>query len=131
MVKLRNPWGQKEYQGKGRETDHAFWSRIPNSAERQRFFGAKSANIANDGVFLIEYDDFCEYFNEVHFCNLEERPKYESEPLYCDKKHGTIYTFTVKKDDDYIIELHQSGIRGEDLRKQEEGLSRGTIVFQN
>ena len=35
----------------------------------------------------------------------------------------------MKKDDDYTIELHQSGIRGEDPLRVEEGLNRTTLVL--
>lgn len=44
----------------------------------------------------MQYEDFCENFNEINFCNLLENPKYEVEEFEPDGKHGSIYMFNVK-----------------------------------
>lgn len=41
MLKIRNPWGKREYTGKGRESDHSFWAKIPESADREKFYGKR------------------------------------------------------------------------------------------
>ena len=58
-----------------------------------------------------------------------DNPKYEVEKMYCDKKHGSLYTFNVKESENYIIELHQDTIRGEDKEKMEAGLNRSTLLL--
>lgn len=64
--------------------------------------------MGEDGIFYMDYEDFCDFFNEINFCHLLEKPTYEVEEFKPDGKHGTIYMFNVKNEDDYIIELHQS-----------------------
>ena len=73
MLKIRNPWGKREYKGVGRESDYDFWSRIVEGAEKDRFL-AGNIEVKNDGMFFMHYSDFCDYFNEVHFCNMLEKP---------------------------------------------------------
>lgn len=67
MVKLRNPWGNTEWEGRGSERDQGFWARIKESREKAIFLGRREPN---DGIFFMEYEDFCHYFNEVHICHL-------------------------------------------------------------
>lgn len=31
MLKLRDPWGKTQWEGKGKENDKAFWEKISNS----------------------------------------------------------------------------------------------------
>lgn len=94
MLKIRNPWGYNEWRGLGNEADHAFWARIPQS-EKASF--ANSLEFKNDGLFYMLYEDFCHYFNEVHFCYMLEKAIYEVEPMYADGKHGSIFTLNVKQ----------------------------------
>ena len=37
IVKLRNPWGQKEWSGAYREDDEDFWGSIPDTEEKAIF----------------------------------------------------------------------------------------------
>lgn len=60
-------------------------------------------NLGNDGIFFITYTDFCRYFSQVHFCLLEKNGNYLSEPLYCDKKHATLYNIEIHKSAEYIF----------------------------
>ena len=74
ILKLRDPWGFKEWQGKGNEEDSQFWSNIPASPEVERL---KAPNeMGEDGIFFMDYSDFCEYFNDINFCELLEKPTY-------------------------------------------------------
>ena len=61
----------------------------------------------------MDYVDFCHFFNEVHLCYVIDNPMYEVEKMYCDKKHGSLYSFKVDKPGIYMLELHQDTIRGE------------------
>ena len=66
----------------------------------------------------MSYSDFCKYFSVVHFCLLENHGNYLSEDIFLDKKnHASLFKVEIKKANNYIFELHQSGIRGENPRK--------------
>lgn len=48
MVKVRNPWGQKEWQGRASDSDNQFWGQI-SAADKQKMGYSNK----NDGVFFI------------------------------------------------------------------------------
>lgn len=56
----------------------------------------------------MKWQDFCLYFTNIHFCYYEATPCYEIEPIYPDRKHGNIHVLSIRKEGEYIIELHQS-----------------------
>ncbi|CAF1097132.1 unnamed protein product, partial [Didymodactylos carnosus] len=62
MIRLRNPWGEKEWNGP--------WS--DNSAEWKKLTEKDRANLGltfeEDGEFWMEFVDFCRYFNEIVQC---------------------------------------------------------------
>ena len=64
--------------------------------------------MGEDGIFFMTFEDFCEYFNEINFCNLLEKPNYEVETFTPDSKNGNIHVLNVKTEGDYMIQLHQS-----------------------
>ena len=64
--------------------------------------------MGEEGIFFIFYEDFCDYFNDINFCHLLEKPTYEVENFKPDSKHGNYYKINVKTTEEYIIELHQS-----------------------
>jgi hypothetical protein len=48
MLKLRNPWGEKEWTGRASDTDTQFWSKIsPNDRQTLGY------NNKNDGIFFL------------------------------------------------------------------------------
>ena len=51
---------------------------------------------------------------------------YELEEI---KLNEGLYTFKVNQEDDYFIELHQSGIRGENDTRLKQGLNRSTLLL--
>ena len=66
MMIIRNPWGKIEWEGAGSEGDHEFWNNIIASKDRDVF--SQYRNQCNDGVFFMNYEDFCKYFTQTHFC---------------------------------------------------------------
>jgi len=63
LVKLRNPWGCGEWEGKWSDNDKSW------TPEYREFFNFKEgAN--DDGLFYMEYSDFCKYFEEIYICNI-------------------------------------------------------------
>ena len=61
MVKLRNPWGNTEWDGEGSETDKDFWSGIVSLDRKKKFLTNNC--ITNDGVFYMTFRDYCIYFH--------------------------------------------------------------------
>ena len=74
------------------------------------------------------YYDFCQFFSQTHFCMLENQGNYLPERIFPNNKNGSVFTFEIEKPGRYIFELHQDGIRGEDVEKIEEGLCRSTLL---
>lgn len=68
MLKLRNPWGNTEWEGEGCENDSKFWGSIVNSETKSNFL--KDWSINNDGIFYIRFRDYCKYFSQTHICHL-------------------------------------------------------------
>jgi hypothetical protein len=115
MLKLRNPWGDTEWEGEGCEKDKTFWKNIVESQDKVSFLS--NFTNSNDGIFYITYHDFCKYFSQIHFCMMHSNGNYISEELYTNGKNGSIFCLTVERTGEYTFEIHQSGIRGEDPEK--------------
>lgn len=56
MIKLRNPWGKGEW--KGRWSDN--WKEWTPELRKQLNYYSKE-----DGIFCMDYNDFCKYFTDV------------------------------------------------------------------
>ena len=67
LLKVRNPWGEKEWNGRASDKDQRFWSTV-SAADRQRL-GYKQNN---DGVFFILWEDFVNYFFMVDICKVND-----------------------------------------------------------
>ena len=63
LVKLRNPWGSGEWEGKWRDNDTCW------TPEFKKFFNFHEG-IQDDGIFFMEFDDFCKFFEEIYICNI-------------------------------------------------------------
>lgn len=74
ILKLRNPWGNTEWQGEGCESDVTFWKLIAPSEEKNLFL--KNVTINNDGIFFILYSDYCKFFSQTHICYMENTGNY-------------------------------------------------------
>ncbi|XP_039183118.1 calpain-3 isoform X2 [Crotalus tigris] len=64
LVRLRNPWGQVEWNGAWSDNSDE-WNDIDN-AEKVRL----QHKIAEDGEFWISFKDFLRYFTKLEICNL-------------------------------------------------------------
>ena len=65
LLKLRNPWGQTEWEGRYGDADMA---RPANARLRKKLDWVKS----DDGAFYMSFDDFVQYFVSVSICMLPE-----------------------------------------------------------
>ncbi|XP_057301622.1 calpain-5-like [Hydractinia symbiolongicarpus] len=64
LVKLRNPWGEKEWNGPWSDGS-AEWGKL-SKKEREKL-GIKNEN---DGEFWMSFEDFCRHFTTVTICML-------------------------------------------------------------
>uniref|UniRef100_A0A8B9BVL3 Calpain-3 n=1 Tax=Anser brachyrhynchus TaxID=132585 RepID=A0A8B9BVL3_9AVES len=64
LVRLRNPWGQVEWNGPWSDKSEE-WNFI-NEAEKIRL----QHKIAEDGEFWISFEDFMRHFTKLEICNL-------------------------------------------------------------
>lgn len=64
LLKLRNPWGEGEWQGKWK-AGCAQWATLPPELHRQLGYTNQ-----NDGTFFMAFDDFYVFFEKVYLCKL-------------------------------------------------------------
>uniref|UniRef100_A0A670I0U7 Calpain-3 n=1 Tax=Podarcis muralis TaxID=64176 RepID=A0A670I0U7_PODMU len=64
LVRLRNPWGQVEWNGAWSDNSDE-WNVI-NKAEKTRL----QHKVAEDGEFWMSFQDFLRYFTKLEMCNL-------------------------------------------------------------
>ncbi|XP_053140905.1 calpain-3 isoform X2 [Hemicordylus capensis] len=64
LVRLRNPWGQVEWNGAWSDSSDE-WN-IIDQAEKTRL----QYKVAEDGEFWISFEDFMRYFTKLEICNL-------------------------------------------------------------
>ena len=64
LVKLRNPWGEKEWNGAWSDGSKE-WEQLSKS-EREKL-GIK---VENDGEFWMSWEDFCRHFTTITICVL-------------------------------------------------------------
>lgn len=68
-MKLRNPWGKGEWKGKWSDT----WKDWNEDLRRQLNYYP-----SEDGMFCMDYNDFCKYFSDVQICYYYDNYKYSS-----------------------------------------------------
>ncbi|NWV71663.1 CAN5 protein, partial [Malurus elegans] len=129
MVRLRNPWGKKEWHGAWSDSSEE-WKKVSDS-ERKNL----GLTVENDGEFWMTFEDWCKHFTDVDICRTvntsyfsihktwEKKMMYgawakHSEPLLnrsggCfDNKETFLqnpqYIFDVKKaEDEVLVSLQQ------------------------
>jgi len=64
LVKLRNPWGEKEWSGPWSDGSEE-WNKLSKS-DREKL----DIKVENDGEFWMSFEDFCKHFTTVTICML-------------------------------------------------------------
>jgi len=146
MVRLRNPWGEKEWSGSFSDGSPE-WQRISES-ERTKL----GLTFEEDGEFWMTFDDFVTYFTEVSVCHLLNTSlftfsrRWMGSSVYghwttgprgssADRAGGCAnnvesflrnpqYCFTIDSDDEeFIVQLSQPDVR----EKRADGVKNMTI----
>ncbi|XP_017293499.1 calpain-5a [Kryptolebias marmoratus] len=64
MIRMRNPWGQREWNGPWSDSSEE-WKKVSKS-ERERM----GVTVQDDGEFWMTFDDFIENFTDIILCRL-------------------------------------------------------------
>ncbi|XP_011845134.1 PREDICTED: calpain-5 [Mandrillus leucophaeus] len=64
MIRLRNPWGEREWNGPWSDTSEE-WQKVSKS-EREKM----GVTVQDDGEFWMTFEDVCRYFTDIIKCRL-------------------------------------------------------------
>uniref|UniRef100_A0A8C8T829 Calpain-5 n=1 Tax=Peromyscus maniculatus bairdii TaxID=230844 RepID=A0A8C8T829_PERMB len=64
MIRLRNPWGEREWNGPWSDTSEE-WKKVSKS-EREKM----GVTVQDDGEFWMTFEDVCRYFTDIIKCRL-------------------------------------------------------------
>ncbi|XP_055479374.1 calpain-5 isoform X2 [Psammomys obesus] len=64
MIRLRNPWGEREWTGPWSDTSEE-WQKVSKS-EREKM----GVTVQDDGEFWMTFEDMCQYFTDIIKCRL-------------------------------------------------------------
>ena len=62
ILKIRNPWGNKEWLGRYSDNDSSW------TPEKRKFFGMEEQK--DDGSFCICYEDFINFYSDTNICDI-------------------------------------------------------------
>ncbi|KAF7976478.1 hypothetical protein HWV62_6749 [Athelia sp. TMB] len=114
FLKLRNPWGKSEWQGRWSDGSQEW------NGEWLDALKALDHSFGDDGVFVMEYADFLEHWEGIECTQLFDKTwvqsshwlNVHSRPLPSAWQFGDVsYTFSVPNRTDAIIALSQSDTR--------------------
>lgn len=64
MIRMRNPWGEKEWNGPWSDSSEE-WQKVSKS-EREKL----GVTVQDDGEFWMTFEDFCKYYTDLILCRL-------------------------------------------------------------
>ena len=134
VVRLRDAWlseNEHGWLGKGGHTDKKFWQKVEQDHAYKTIRQEMGGKISNTGIFIIPFQNFMQYFNQLHYCDILNNTKVLSEQLLMDKSsRGHFYDLEVKQKCVHTIELTQSRITEQSMdEKAEEGICRMSLVL--
>ena len=80
LVKLRNPWGHKEWKGRASDYDIDFWNQISASDKQLLDYQDGNRKKEKDGIFFVTWEDFLKYFQLVDICKINDNAHYNFVP---------------------------------------------------
>ena len=102
ILKLRNPWGKKEWKGDWNDTSSKW-----NSQLRQEI----GIQVKEDGIFCIGYDYFLKYFSDYQICYYHDNYKYSAIKLRSQKNGIVVFKFSITKRGKYYFCINQKNRR--------------------
>ncbi|XP_041089256.1 calpain-5a [Polyodon spathula] len=64
MIRMRNPWGEKEWNGPWSDSSEE-WQKVSKS-EREKL----GVTVQDDGEFWMTFEDFCKHYTDLILCRL-------------------------------------------------------------
>jgi len=119
LVKLRNPWGQSEWQYDWSDNS-PLWT-----PELKAQVGFENRD---DGIFYMAFEDFLKYFSDVQICKVHDEYTYKALRVKASPNHATYFKLTVKKAGHYYLTANQESKR-KHLPSEEYKYSEIAIVF--
>ncbi|KAL4474670.1 hypothetical protein ABPG72_002263 [Tetrahymena utriculariae] len=121
LVRLRNPWGKKEWKGDWSD-ESPIWT--PELKDKLR------VTQKQDGIFYMSLQDFYQYFTQITICYYHDFFKYSIiKVLESDGKHSQYFTIQIKTKGTYYISIVQPSKRNFDKNiYYETGFSRIFIM---
>lgn len=98
LVRLRNPWAGTEWKGAWSDNDPRWTPDLISLVGWSR---------RDDGVFWMNYQDFCRYFNSFVVCEVKDENQFSGIKLETDDEKPTILKFVIKKEGTYNFSLNQ------------------------
>ena len=100
LVKLRNPWGKGEWKGTWSDKDSKWTSAL------KRDFNLNPD--ADDGIFYMDYVDFCKYYSDFQICYYHDNYKYSALKVEKVQKTEDVFMeFEIRKSGEYYFSLNQ------------------------
>jgi hypothetical protein len=104
LVKLRNPWGDKEWKGKWSD-ESTVWTE-----DLRKMLNYKQYN-RRDGTFFMDFEDFKKYFSDIQLCLYKDSHQYTSFRTKCRNNKAEYITMTVYQPGQYYITINQESKR--------------------
>ena len=123
MLKIRNPWGEREWNGRASESDMQFWKKMnPFDADRL------GHTFENDGTFFMLWEDFVQYFSMVDICRINDNAHYFSHQTEYYDDQAKMFELETSGGD-LVLTFSQRNIRGLDWREKKKGYANATMVI--
>lgn len=76
LIKIRNPWGHKEWKGRASDYDTAFWQQMSPADKQKLGYDDHIRKQNSDGIFFMIWEDFLKYFQLLNFCKINDNASY-------------------------------------------------------
>ncbi|MES1921565.1 hypothetical protein MHBO_003098, partial [Bonamia ostreae] len=112
LLKLRNPWGNLEFNGKWSDFSTAW------NPSLRAFFGSK--NDSNDGIFFISFEEFANFFNVVSYCDTRDgwnASRIKSKFVKNEIVDTDVLSLNIPEDSSNFLAIHQQDERVKNAKK--------------
>jgi len=99
LIKLRNPWGKGEWKGNWGRNDPRWTESLANALNVY--------NQINDGVLMMDFNDYTTYFHDYNICYYLDKNIYSSQRYNTSRKEPTILSFSVSAPGEYYLGVTQ------------------------
>lgn len=98
LVRLRNPWGRKEWKGAWSEDSPLWTQELKNQL--------KVRKQEEDGIFYMEFTDFYQFFTDVAICYFHDDYLYSSKTITIRQKNACYFKVVVQTSGLYYFTIN-------------------------